>query len=58
MAYKLTCAETGANCPFSVTTETKAELMEHVGIHAKTAHPEMASKPPSPEMIEKLIHQV
>jgi len=58
MAYKLTCAETGAKCPFTVTTETKNELMQHVGMHAKTAHPEMANNPPTPEQIEKLIHQV
>ena len=58
MAYKLACAETGAKCPFEVTTETRDELMQHVGIHVKVAHPEMASNPPSPEVINKLIHQV
>jgi predicted small metal-binding protein len=58
MAYKLVCAETGAKCPFEVVTETKDELMQHVGIHAKMAHPEMANNPPSPEMIQKLVHQV
>ena len=58
MAYKLTCAETGANCPFEVQTESKEELMEHVAIHAKMAHPEMANNPPSPETIEKLVHVV
>lgn len=57
MAYKLACAETGADCPFEVKTETKDELLQHVAIHAKVAHPEMA-KPPSTEQIEKLIHQV
>jgi predicted small metal-binding protein len=54
----MACAETGAKCPFEVVTETKDELMQHVQIHAKTAHPEMASNPPSPQMIEQLIHQV
>jgi predicted small metal-binding protein len=58
MAYKLVCAETGAKCPFEVVSETREELMQHVGIHAKMAHPELASNPPSPEMIEQLIHQV
>lgn len=58
MALKLVCAETGAKCPFEVVAPTKEELMEHIGIHAKMAHPEMASNPPSPEMLEKLIHQV
>jgi predicted small metal-binding protein len=58
MAYKMACAETGAKCPFEVVTESKDELMQHVQIHAKMAHPEMAKNPPSPEMMEKLIHQV
>ena len=58
MAYKLVCAETGAKCPFEVVTESKDELMKHVGIHAQMAHPEMAANPPSPEMIDKLIHVV
>lgn len=58
MAYKLVCAETGAKCPFEVVSSTRDELMQHVQIHAKMAHPEMASNPPSPETVEKLIHQV
>jgi len=58
MAMKLVCAETGAKCPFEVVAPTKEELMEHIGIHAKMAHPELAANPPSPEMMEKLIHQV
>jgi predicted small metal-binding protein len=58
MALKLVCAETGAKCPFEVVAESKEELMEHVGIHAKMAHPEMAANPPSPETINKLVHQV
>lgn len=58
MAYSLTCADTGAKCPFTVTTETRDELMEHVQIHTKSAHPEMAKNPPSPEVIAKLIRQV
>ena len=27
MAYQLTCADTGAKCPFTVTTEGREELM-------------------------------
>jgi predicted small metal-binding protein len=58
MAMKLVCKETGADCPFEVTASTREELMQHVGVHATMAHPEMAANPPSPEMIEKLIHVV
>ena len=56
MAYKLVCAETGAACPFEVVSSTRDELMEHVKVHAKMAHPEMT--PPPPETIEKLVHTV
>lgn len=58
MAFKLVCAETGAKCPFEVIADSRQELMEHVQIHARMAHPEMAKNPPPPQMIEKLIHQV
>lgn len=58
MAYRIACAETGAKCPFEVTTETRSELMEHVMVHARNAHPEMAENPPSPEMMDTLIHQI
>lgn len=58
MALMLRCADSGAKCPFEVTADTKEELMEHVKIHAKFAHPEMAKTPPSPEQIQAMIHQV
>lgn len=58
MAYKMACAETGADCPFEVTSPTKEELMEHIAVHAKHAHPEMVATPPDPEMMAKLIHAV
>ncbi len=58
MAYKVVCAESGAKCPFEVVSSTRDELMEHVKIHAKMAHPEMEKNPPSPEMVSKMIHEV
>ncbi len=58
MAYKLVCAEAGAKCPFEVVSSTREELMEHIKVHTMKAHPEMAANPPSPEMVEKLIHNV
>lgn len=39
MAYSLTCADTGADCPGHFTTETKDELVQHAAIHVETAHP-------------------
>ncbi|MCX6543984.1 MAG: DUF1059 domain-containing protein [Acidobacteria bacterium] len=58
MAFKLVCAESGAKCPFEVVAPTREELMQHVAVHAKMSHPEMASAPPPAEMINKMIHQV
>jgi predicted small metal-binding protein len=58
VAFKLVCADTGAKCPFEVVAPTREELMEHVAVHAKMAHPEMAAAPPSPETIAKLIQTV
>jgi len=58
MALKMACAETGAKCPFEVVAETKDELMQHIGIHAKMAHPEALANPMPPEMLAKLIHEV
>jgi predicted small metal-binding protein len=56
MAYQLTCADTGAKCPFTVTTEGREELVEHVKVHARVAHPDMT--PPPPEVVESLIKTV
>jgi len=58
MAVMLRCADSGADCPFTVTTEKESELMEHVKVHMQSCHPEMAKNPPSPEMIKKMIHKV
>jgi len=58
MAFMRRCADAGAPCKFEVTTETKPELMEHVQVHMKTAHPEMLKNPPPPDQLDKLIHIV
>lgn len=57
MAYKLACADTGAKCEFEVVAATRDELMEHVKVHAKMAHPDMKT-PPTPEAIDKIVHRV
>lgn len=41
MAYSLHCADTGNDCPGEFRTETEDELMQHVQLHAQTAHPDM-----------------
>jgi predicted small metal-binding protein len=39
MAYSVTCADTGADCPGHFTTETRDEVVKHVEMHAGEAHP-------------------
>lgn len=41
MAYSLRCADTGNDCPGEFRTKTEDELMQHVQLHAQTAHPDM-----------------
>lgn len=52
MAYRVDCKDSGADCPGSFTTETKEELMQHVEIHAKEAHPGLEL---SQEQVEALV---
>ncbi|MDI1288373.1 MAG: DUF1059 domain-containing protein [bacterium] len=58
MAYTLTCADTGAACPGSFTTEGKDELVEHVVLHAQRSHPDLAGSPELGSMVQTLIKQV
>ncbi len=58
MALMLKCADSGAKCPFEVTADTMEELMEHVKVHAKHSHPELAKTPPSPEQLKAMVHTV
>ena len=39
MAYSLTCADSGTECPGQFTTESKEELIKHVEMHVGEAHP-------------------
>lgn len=41
MAYSITCADSGADCPGAFTTESQDELMQHLQMHAAAAHPEL-----------------
>ena len=52
VAYSIKCADAGVDCPGSFTTETKDELMKHVELHAKEAHPGLQMEP---EQIEALV---
>jgi predicted small metal-binding protein len=52
MAYSVQCRDAGLDCPGSFTTESKEELVKHVELHAKEAHPGLELEP---EQVEQLI---
>jgi predicted small metal-binding protein len=54
MAYSVTCADTGSDCPGQFTTETKEEVVKHVRMHAEEAHPGLEL---TTEQVEALIKE-
>ena len=58
MAYQLNCADTGADCPASFTTESQEELMEHAVMHARAAHPDLQLTPETQAEIQGLVKSV
>ncbi|MGZ8755528.1 MAG: DUF1059 domain-containing protein [Acidimicrobiia bacterium] len=54
MAYSVTCADAGMDCPGQFTTETKEEVLKHVGMHAEEAHPGLEM---TAEQVEALIKE-
>ncbi len=58
MAHSFACASLGAPCPASFTTEDRAELLEHVALHTKSAHPDLAGKPDMTAAVESAIVSV
>ena len=55
MSYSLTCADSGADCPGQFTTKTEDELMQHLQVHAATAHPDMELNEETVTAIKGLI---
>jgi predicted small metal-binding protein len=54
IAYSIACADAGVHCPGSFTTETKEELMKHVELHPKEAHPDLDLQPRQIEALVKI----
>jgi predicted small metal-binding protein len=52
MAYSVTCADAGGDCPGKFTTETKEELLEHLEVHVEASHPGLEL---GPEQVDALI---
>jgi len=57
MPYSLRCADTGIVCHGAFTTETEDELMQHVQMHAQTAHPDMTLDDETVGQIKGLVKQ-
>jgi len=45
------CKDAGVDCPWTASAETEEKLMELIGEHAKTAHPDIVL---TPELVEKV----
>jgi predicted small metal-binding protein len=55
MAYTLRCADSGMDCPGQFTTKTEDELMQHVELHVREAHPDMELTPETTAMVKGLV---
>ena len=51
MTKSISCADTGADCSWSVTAETEEEIMSKVAQHAKEKHEDMEV---TPELVAKI----
>ena len=58
MAYAMACADLGAPCPGSFTTESEDELWQHVSLHAQQAHPDMQMTPEVMALAKTKVRQV
>ena len=55
MAHSFACADTGADCPGSFTTESKDELLAHLQMHTQRVHPDLANNPELGSVVDSLI---
>jgi predicted small metal-binding protein len=55
MAYTLRCADSGMDCPGQFTTKTEDELMQHVEVHVREAHPDLELTPETTAMVKGLV---
>ena len=58
MAKSAACADIGMDCPGNFTVETEEELMQHLDMHTKVAHPEIEMTPEKIEQVRGAIKTV
>jgi len=58
MAKQMTCRDAGMDCPGQFRVETEDELMKHIEVHAKAAHPDLPMTPEFQRQVKSLIKTV
>ena len=58
MAKQFACQDAGMDRPGKFTVETESELMQHVQVHAKSAHPDLQVTAELPREIKSLTKTV
>lgn len=58
MAKQITCRDAGMDCPGQFKVETEDELMQHIQVHAKAAHPDLPMTPEFQRQVKSLIKTV
>ena len=58
MAFRVSCADAGSECPGSFTTDTEDELMEIVHLHQTIAHPEITQSQETDAFVKTLVKTV
>ena len=55
MPFSIRCADSGADCHGIFTTDTEAELLDHIKVHAAAAHPELEMTAETGKLIRGLF---
>ncbi len=52
MSHTVACSHFNSDCPASFTTTEQDELLAHVEMHTRTAHPQMEWTPELAEVVK------
>lgn len=58
MAFSFKCADAGGSCPGAFQTESREEVLQHIQMHAQSAHPEMKAGPQELQQLAQMVKQV
>jgi|GEM_PF-6334528 len=57
-AKQITCRDAGIDCPRQFKVETEDQLMQHLQIHGKVAHPDIPMDPEFLRQVKSLIKTI